>query len=420
MGKYALLLVAGFSVAGAKLIFSTQETDVKASQGQSEYDADLIAREIARSAYNAAVADANLEGTDIPAALLAVGPAVVSETQTLANKCAGGVPVCYRREGTMQGGRFRVEASVTGGNRVDVYARGQYDYTTVQNDRDKPNYGRQVRMPKVYEINEMRAVGVLQVARSGLLSIQFIDSMAGYCSAIFLRRTLPGVPAALQPAPEMVYAPGKKRNGDRNTGFETELAPGTQMNFGIGIDTNCNSGGSRPTSRPDLRMDAASRTRASQGPNALKALMDGYIFAEADWANIHWALDAGSLQNGDPQEGPWAMVETDPANNQRWRISFEDIHNWNLLPSDPNYNRPRSSLWATKRFGYDTNNDGRGDGWKDVERTEIRTNSDGSYTVVNVAGQDGFHDLEDYGSWPDFSDQVIMVQITPPTTRVPA
>lgn len=431
MGKYALLLVAGFSVAGAKLLFTSQETDVKASQGQSEYDADLISREIARSAYNAAVADANLKGSDIPAALLAVGTAVVSETQTAENKCAGGVPVCYRREGTMQGGHYRVEASVTGGNRVDVYARGQYDYTAVQTDRTRSNYGRNVRVPKVYEINEMRAVRVLQVARSGILSIQFIDSQAGYCSAIFLQRT----PAGGVPGPmEMVYVPGHNRNGDRNVGLERVLEPGVQMNFAIGVETGCamqnryfepgnaqwNEAKGKYVNKTGgndmyfLRNAAGQMVVDSVG---VQRFMASYTYRAADWNWVHWALDSGSLVNGDPQEAPWGMVETDLTNPQRWRISFEDIDSWNLPPTHASYNNPNLSLWATKRFGYDTNNDGVGDGWDDARRNVVTERVAGrpemGYSVTESAGQDGFHDLRNTGSPADFSDQVIMVEVRP-------
>ena len=425
MGKYALLLVAGFTAAGAQFLFSGQQTNVKAAQEQGAYDADLLAREIGRSAYNAAVSDANARGSNIQAALAAIGAPVVSATQTAANKCANNVPVCHRREGQMQGGTYRVEASVNGGNAIEIYARGQYAYSSVGSDPGAANYGRRARLLKTYEINEMRSAGVLEVARQGKLTIQFIDSSAGYCSAIFLQRTLPGVPAALQPQPEMVYAPGKNRNGDRNVGFETILEPGTQMNFGIGVDNTCYSGGTRPNSRPDLRMDAASAIRAGAGGSAaLATAMSSYQFRESDWAWVHWALDGGSLATGDPLEAPWAMVESDRTNAQRWRISFEDIHDWNLPSTDARYNDPRYSLAATKRFGYDRTGDGRGDGWPDVRQDVVRLTDparpqDG-YTVSETSGSDGFHDLLDFGSPADFSDQVIMVQIEPVTERVPA
>ena len=437
MGKYALLLVAAFSVAGARMLFSNQETDVKSAQQQGEHDADLIAREVARSAYNAALSDANAQGTNIPAALAAVGTVVVSDTQPAANKCANRVAVCYRREGTMQGGTYRVEASVRGGNGIDLYARGQYDYSSVQSDPDKPNYGQPARLTKTYEINEARSTRVLQknnIGR-GRLQIQFVDSQAGYCSAIFLQRTPPGgTPGPL----EMVYIPGHNRNGDRNVGLERVLEPGVQMNFAIGVETGCAM--QNRYFNPDNAQWNGSRgeyVNKSTGnrmyfikvngkmvvdTDGIEQFMANYVYNPADWNWTHWALDSGSLVAGDPLEAPWGMVETDPTNDQRWRIAFEDIDNWNLPATHPQFNDPRYSLWATKRFGYDTNNDGVGNGWYDVKRDDIELKDEKhpekGYTVTTRNGSDGFHDLRDTGSPADFSDQVIMIEVTPYTETV--
>lgn len=434
MGKAALFVVLSFSVAGATLLYTVRESDVKTSLHQSEYDADVLAREIARSAYNAAVGDVNRRGRDLAGALTAVGTLVTSG-------CANGVVTCYRRTGQMQGGRFVVEASQTGGNAIDIYTAGYYPYSTTN------AAGRRVRAEKVHTINEYHPVSILEVdprGAGGKLKIQFIDSQAGYCSAILLQRTIPGLPADRQPGVEMVYAPGNNRNGDRNVGYEVDLAPGTQLNFGIGVDTNCGTGGSRPTSRPDLRKDAASAL-LRQGPQVLAAAMDSYRFLTSDWSHVHWALDAQLLGEGRTVEGPWAMVEVDPANPQRWRIAFEDQPLWNLAPTHSQYNNPNQSLAATKRFGYDwqgnfrnPGSDGVGNGWTDVRRYQITLNGNGngngngstngcngngncyghgqSYTVAEVDGPDGFHDLRDTGSPADFSDQVIFVEVIPPQT----
>ncbi len=120
------------------------------------------------------------------------------------------------------------------------------------------------------------------------------------------------------------------------------------------------------------------------------------------------------------------MVESDRTNDQRWRIAFEDIHNWNLGSENPNYHNPNASLWATKEYGYDWNgtfdkpgNDGAGDGWTDGVRVELRPKKEcdplSEYTVHEHEDPDGdgFHDLRDTGSPADFSDQVIMVEIIP-------
>ncbi|GAB5534731.1 MAG: hypothetical protein Rubg2KO_09800 [Rubricoccaceae bacterium] len=420
MGKAALLIVAAISVAGTSLILSLNETDVRARIDQSEYSADLIAREIARSAYNGGVADANRFGTDIDGALNAVG------TYTT-DGCQAGAPECYRREGVMQDGRFMIEARHTGGNGIEIYAVGYYEHPVP----DPENPGQMMMVEKAHVINESQSVDVLEVDPSGeggLLKIDFIDSNAGYCSAIFIKRTLPGVAEADQPAPEMVYAPGKNRNGSRNVGFETFLAPGTQMNFAIGVDNSCYGGGSRPTHHAQLRMNNAEALLNTPDPEGLdpqygakllKAEMDSYSFREDDWVWVHWALDGEALMDGTTKEAPWGMVEVDPTNNQRWRISFEDIHNWNLAPDHANYDNPNHSLWATKRFGYDTNGDGVGDGWKDNVSLVLtpRFNAEGEeigYTITEEAGSDGFHDLRNTGSPADYSDQVIMVEVMPP------
>ncbi len=427
MGKAALLFVLATGLAGATILYTTQQADISSAEHQGEYEADVIAREIARSAYNAASADIHGFGTDIQAAINGFG---VSATD-----CANGKPVCARRTGEMLGGTYLVEASFDGGNGIDLYTEGTFGYSTDRGD-----------VSKSHRINESQTVGVLQVgggptgSGGGYLRIQFVDSQAGYCSAIFLQRKLPGVEAANQPLPEMVYAPGKGRNGERNVGTEVFMAAGTQMNFAIGVDTNCSqsvgSRGSKPKNNAfaHLRMDNAARMKDSDGDGrpdeaGLQALADAmaaYVFDEADWNWVHWALDASTLDFSDPREGPWAMVETDPSNSQRWRIAFEDIHNWNLAPDHRDYNNPNKSLWATKAFGYDwsgsfrtVGSDGVGNGWTDNIRVSLDpVDSCDPLSGYNVRehsnASDGFHDLRDTGSPADFSDQVIMVEIIPP------
>lgn len=405
MGKTSIFLVAAFSLAGARLLYTSQEADVKSAATQGEYEADVIAREIARSAYNSATADIRRYGTDIDQALREFGPS--------ASNCANGKAVCFRRTGAMLDGTYVVEASVDGGNGVDVYAKGTFAYQS----GERP-------VSRTHVINETQTVGVLQVAKAGKLRIQFVDSQAGYCSAIFLQRTLPGLPADKQPGIEMVYSPGNTRNGAVNTGFETVLAPGTQMNFAIGVSTGCTA----PTRFPNLVWDKTAKT--NKGKLAGKALADAlaaYDYRASDWNWTHWALDGAALMNGEPKEAPWGMVETDPTNNQRWRISFEDIPKWNLGSADAGYHNPNLSLWATKHYGYDWSGsfrtpgtDGKGDGWTDKVRVELQPkdacNPLAGYTVKEFDGQaDGFHDLRNTGSPADFSDQVIMVEIVDPS-----
>ena len=405
MGKATLFLVAAFSLAGARLLYTSQEADVKSAANQGAYEAEVIAREIARSAYNAATADVRRHGTDIDLALREFGPAV--------SDCAGGKEACFRRTGEMLGGTYVVEASVDGGNGFDVYAKGLFSYDAG---------GRTVTGK--HEINETQSVGVLQVADRGKLRIQFVESEAGYCSAIFLQRTLPGVAPENQPLPEMVYNPGARRDeGTVNLGYETTLAAGTQMNFAIGVSTNC----SAPSRFPNLVWDKKAKT--NKGGFTGRALADAlaaYDYRASDWNWTHWALDGSALRDGDPKEAPWAMVETDPNNNQRWRIAFEDINRWNLPEGHKDYHNPNESLWATKHYGYDWSgtfdsggfHDGQGNGWTDIENVQLVPKRAGfpacGYTVQTTRGADGFHDLRDTGQPADFSDQVIFVEIVDP------
>ncbi|MEL7363481.1 MAG: hypothetical protein AAFN13_15505 [Bacteroidota bacterium] len=414
MGKAALLLVLASSIGGATLMLSSQETNVHAAAEQGKYQADVIAREIARTAFNTASADVHRFGTDIDQAIANFG--------AQATDCANGKAVCARRTGSMLGGTYIAEASYDGGNGVDIYASGTFSYMA---DGEE--------ISKSHRINESQSVSVLRVSQGGYLRIQFVDSQAGYCSAIFLQRTLPNLEDDEQPLPEMVYAPGKGRNGERNVGAEVYLSAGTQMNFAIGVDNSCYSGGSKPIHHPALRMNAAQALLDSDGDGhaddagraALAAEMASYRYRADDWNWTHWALDGSTVSFADPREGPWGMVEPDPSNDQRWRIAFEDIHNWNLPSTHADYNNPNKSLWATKEFGYDWNgsfnvkgNDGQGNGWTDNVRVELRPDDAcdplSDYTVIEHHGeQDGFHDLRNTGSPADFSDQVIMVEIIP-------
>ena len=305
MGKAALFLVAAFSMAGARLLYTSQEADIKSAANQGAYEAEVIAREIARSAYNAAIADVNRHGIDLDKAVQEFGLPVTD--------CGDpNLDLCYRRTGEMLGGTYVVEANRDGGNGVDIYAYGEFSYDAG---------GKTVT--GTHEINESQSVGVLKVADRGRLRIQFLDSQAGHCSAIFLKRTIPGLPDIEQPLPEMVYSPGRRRDGEANVGYETMLEDGTQMNFAIGVSPNCKA----PARYPSLVWDTKNE-RNSGGligldlADALKA----YDFREGDWDWIHWALDGSALRDGNPLAAPWAMVETDPNNDQRWRISFEDIH----------------------------------------------------------------------------------------------
>lgn len=397
MGKLTLLIVFALAVAGGSALLTAQDADVRASARLGDYEADVVAREISQSAYNAGAADLAAHGNDVAAALAAFGEA--------ATDCGSGRPACRRRTGSVLGGTYVVEAAARGGNAVDVRAVGTFTHGGA---------------PVVHVIEESVTFDVLGVdpglpaGQCGEVRVQFLESRATHCSAVFLQETHGGVTGRTR----MVYPPGKHRDGERNDGFAVLVAPGTRINVGIGVDDACRSGGSRPTSHPSLRMDAAEATRRDRGPAALAADMDRYVYRAGDWARTLWALDAPSAQFAGA-EGPSALVEADPARPQRWRVAFEDRDGWDLAPSDARYLEPRRSLWATKAQGYDRDGDGRGEGWADRETVTIGTSRGRPY-VARRAGPDGFHDLTDSGNKPDFSDQVVFVEVVPTAGACPS
>ncbi|HLT45651.1 MAG TPA: hypothetical protein VK002_00355, partial [Rubricoccaceae bacterium] len=223
-------------------------------------------------------------------------------------------------------------------------------------------------------------IPVLNARSCSVLKVRFLDSQAGYCSAIFLQRYPFGTPIDSPPTPEMLFA--ASHNDDYNDGMgDNDLTvtkyidAGTQMNFFIGVDQNCSTRPGGPT-----------------GPTYKVREYDvsTHPFRASDYDHLHYALDIDVEELREMEESIWALVEQHPVDNQRWRIGWEDIHNtsWDR----PEGTDPRNSLQALKLYGYDLNNDGRGDGWTRPSPTDYRRLRDGQL---------------------DLSDQVVEVTLEP-------
>ena len=157
--------------------------------------------------------------------------------------------------------------------------------------------------------------------------------------------------------PVMIFTPGNGRDGSRETFSET-LQTGTRLNFFIGVDKNCSEEG------------------------VYAATYDASVYDHS-----HYALNDYEPYVTGTEESIWAMVEQHPTDDQRWRIGWEDQRRteWD----DPDLTKARSSsLQKTKIEGYD------GDGWP-------------------TTNAEGYRALRDYGSRPDFSDQVVEATLTP-------
>ncbi|MEM9997848.1 MAG: hypothetical protein AAF809_09115 [Bacteroidota bacterium] len=340
MGKALLLVVAAVTLFGGASLYQTQESATETRRTQASYQEEVLAREIARSAHNVALSLVRDGGADLDAALA-----------NLNGRTPSGEPDRFgKRTGTHQGGTYEAYATLKDGHALDIHVTGFYGAAQ-------------------HDINDEHRIQVLTVKQPSLLTVEFIESMAGYCSAVWLERVVPeehrqaGDPPDVDGdgyfalPPVMLFAPGNRRDGASETYSET-LLTGTRLNLFISVDQNCSEEGTfMATYDPDL------------------------------FDHAHYAMERYEPYVTLTEESIWAMVEQHPTDDQRWRIGWEDQHR--LEWDDPDLTKDRaSSLQKTKVEGYD------GNGWPDDDDLGYRT-------------------LRDYGSRPDFSDQVVEVSLAP-------
>ncbi len=384
MGKAALLIAFGASLFIAQGMVSQNETERHTTHAQADFEEGVVAREIARTGFNVAMGILRSHGNDLHGAIKAI------------NKHGAKKYL----EGQHQGGTFRVRAELKDGNVVQVISAGYIGGTfKTLNGNQKPEPG-WCREPDpvtgelytgachsmwdasspLYEYELPSGDPLVAKMECGKLETTFIESQAGYCSAIFLERRLPDPtneddPNAGDPEPpEMLFLPGRNRDG-QTLSVSKYVTGGTQMNFFIGVDQNCSL---RPTAPVPVE-EFPAFTGSESNP--------------APYDHLHYALMEDVGEFGNMAETPWAFTEMHPdgiSQNgsgqevQRWRIGWEDQHitAWD----NPGSSNPANSLQALKRLGYD------GNGWP-------------------LADDLGYRDLRDYGSRPDFSDQVIEVKL---------
>ena len=388
MGKAALLITFGAALFVAQGLLSQTETERHTAKNQGDFENGVVAREIARSGFNVAMGILRDNGNDLHGAIKAIN--------------IDGTGKKYL-EGQHQGGTFRARAELVNGEVVRItsvgYIGGEFRRLSGSEDpeagwcREQDPFSREYYTgachtmsdvtgdSPIYEYELPSGDPLTAKLECGKLEVEFIDSMAGYCSAVYLERTLPlGItegpdPNAGDPEPaEMIFIPGNNRNGQQLT-VSKYIRGGTQMNFFIGVDKNCS-------------------TRATSTSVEGYPQFTGSIANPAPYDHLHYALQEEVGKFGDMSETPWAFTEmhTESLNEdettglvtQRWRIGWEDQHiaAWD----NPSSSDPRNSLQALKSQGYD------GLGWP-------------------TADSRGYRTLRDYGDRPDFSDQVIEVRL---------
>lgn len=359
MGKAALILVLGTGLFLAYGAASRNETSIHTAQAQSSYEERVLAREIARTGFNVTMGILRDHGDDLQAGVQAINGAL------------------GYMEGESQGGVYRTQARYRTGHSVEVISTGYFGGAFEGSDyRGGATYN--IEDNFLYEVSRTP----LHVAQCSRLNMTFLMSEAGYCSAVYMQRRLPG--AAQPEAPEMIFAPGNHRSG-ADVPVEKILLGGTQMNFFIGVKKNC---------QPYLEHGSWDRNN-----NWMTYAVDEHVFNASQYDHVHHAFENFGGSIDEMEESIWAMIEQHPENNQRWRIAWEDMH-------FPQWNRPNStdveqSMQALKAFGYD------GNGWTRTDQWGYRRLED--HWIRSGGSDNGNHT----SYRPDFSDQVVDIVMQP-------
>ncbi|MCS4120874.1 hypothetical protein [Salinibacter ruber] len=330
MGKFSLLL--SLSVVGAVTILAFQgnQTSVDTRERQSLRQGKVIARQIARSGYNSVLSEAHkADGPDKE-----VGQ-VVSAVDTVQGEYEGGTYKAWLK---------KISSSA---------------YTAVSVSRFSVADSLVEYRMGGYANNTMKAPTVETPSQ---LNVSFEQSMAGYCSAVYLKRVKPGTKPKNQPDPEMVFPPGNDRN-DAASSYEKTIESGTRLNFILAVDKNCSHEGDESADFP------------------------------GDYDHIQRSFKQDVDKLNTMREAPYGMVEeTTIGSSDGWRVSFEDqrvfseAQLWDIKENG----YPDNSYWSRSRKTYG------GNGWRTTP--------------------DGLRDLDDYGDIPDFSDQVFKVALTDPNS----
>ena len=359
MGKMALLFVVTTVVVGGVLLLQADSSRLAADDRQAVRQEETLAREIARSAYDRIVSRTRELETLHP-------DWSVGELIAAVNGEAG------RLTGQLKGGSYEAWLYAIGGEggaSYGVVAIGRYGRATHRVGSNKV-------LRSTLEVKD----------RPSRVHVAFLESMAGYCSAIYLQRYVPREDGTYEAQePELVFAP-QNRHGDGGTPserlYETVLNPGERANFILAVDKDCSLRG---------RTDVPARE---------------WVGNQRYFDYLRPALVESVEDLRQMQEGDYVMIQPHPVRPNTWRLAFEDLQI-----------SPVEKLWDVKRYGY-------GD-----MRWRIRTGPEwGERNGRYSYGGQGWHEVDNYGYYrlrdyyrepggralvPDFSDQVIEVTFIP-------
>lgn len=355
MGKGLLLLVTATLIGGTIAWNQLNRTNIETSARQSERQEEILAREIARSGLNMTVARMRQDER--------MNPDSTTSMQARVNRVNGADGMIV---GESQGGHYEARVERVSMNAFAVRSDGHYGNATatVQIGHDSPASG---LVPKE----------VLEVRHPSTVEVEFIKSIAGYCSAIYLQRFVPsehnpGQYETLEP--EMLFASGHNRNGANMDFHELILQPGDRLNFILAVDQGCKVKGET-----------------------------GIPITDSRFNYIRNGLEEGVEELAEMKEGKYAIIERSAADPDQYRIAFEDLEGF----SD-------DQIADIKKNGYGNER------WRNTGSTRRPnwTYGGNGWNIDHSTAPHNYRDLVDYGSQPDFSDQVIRVTLSPYTPPI--
>lgn len=338
------MLVTATLIGGTIAWSQINRTNIETTGRQTERQEEILAREIARSGLSMTVARMREDERSHPDSTTTMQLRV-----DRVNGAAGMITAEYR------GGHYEATVERVSVNAFAAESHGYYGdaHAVVRVGYDSPASG---VVPKE----------VLEVKEPSTLEIEFIKSIAGYCSAIFLQRYVPTEGGEYQALdPDMLFAAGNNRNGDNMEFKSIELQPGERLNFILGVDQNCNLRDNFNVRSDDTRFNY-----------------------------LRNALEDGVEELDEMREGKHAIVERSEYNTSQYRIAFEDLEGFT-----------DAQIADIKKNGYGNQN------WRNINGK--MTYGGTGWNVDTDTAPHNYRDLVDYGNQPDFSDQVITVTLIP-------
>ena len=343
MGKATLIIILSSVVAGSVMYMQASQAKLDTTSRQAFYQEELLAREIARSAHGLARLRLQQAGSQMNEVVGSINGKHQDGAFIHGGKMAG----------TMLGGHYEVSAQPVDGQNIKLKTTGIF------------NGVREVIL-SYYRLE------MLVVNEPSTMRVEFIDSMAGYCSAVYLQQYVPissvEVFSELEGElsddgewfvkhPKMIFVAGHNRNGFDTVPADVFLQSGTRINFFIGVDTDCSEEG---------------------------IWVESFDSTAYNW--IHYALESDSGVRA-MEEGKYTMIEAHHEDDQQWRIAFEDLRTFSDIQHA------------------DIKANGYGGSWHEEEQTYGGT----GWTL----DAEEYRYLHNYNSKPDFSDQVIEITLFP-------